>query len=150
MPTGKALLRPFMSLLVSEFPSAAQALRYARTTLKIAIRTKDFYELWREELGIQKAKTAWETLRLDYRLALENIPVTDRKLRGPYLWTAEYEVLLPSGEKMRKTVSYYTTFNPTKREHIEIFTNLITRPELLERYPGKIELKRISGVRAKV
>ena len=149
MPSGKALIRPFLSLLVSEFPSAAKALTYTREVLKIGIRTKDFYDMWREELGIQKAKTAWETLRMDYRLSLDNIPVSDYKLRQAYLWTAEYEVTLPTGEKIRKTVSYYTSYNPTKREHLEIINSILSRPEVLERYPHKYEIKRVWGRRSR-
>jgi hypothetical protein len=147
---SRFIIRTIMGSLTSQFSSANQALRYVRETLKLSIRTKDFYDMWREATGREKVKDAFETLRMDYRLSKENIPVATINLKNNYLWQVEYEVEIRPGYWERRYLSFYTYDIPTKREVIARATSFFE--DAIERDPEKykpVRIKRIGCLRRK-
>jgi hypothetical protein len=138
MSLKEGILRPLMPVLLKQFPSINQALKYTREVLNIPIRTKTFYDLAREVLNIERARTPWESLRSEYRFDESKIPEVSYSMRGNYRYLIEYEAETAPGTWEKKFVSFYSSRNLTK---YEIYQNVgaLLGPGEWERITGKMK-----------
>lgn len=104
------LIRGLIPTLLNEGLSGNKALNLLRSQ-DLHIRTKDFYDMWRQFTGIPKAKDSWKRTPHKYHLPEDAFNVMDKNLRGEREYIFKAAIKDPSSDEVWETYYSFVTDN---------------------------------------
>lgn len=112
------LVRGLIPSLLNEGLSGNKALNLLRSQ-DLHIRTKTFYNIWREYTGIPKAKDSWKRTPKKFHLPEDAFNVMDKNIRGEREYIFEALIKDPTSDDVWTTNYSFVTDDILSRDQAE-------------------------------